>query len=235
MTLEHNVDKKVRIFWDIDGTLIRTNGAAAIPFRKAVADYFGTEVSLDRKRLSGFTDYEIIRTLANDMNFQINKNDIERILNNYSRNLPNSLIDGQATPINNISTVLGELKNSLLFENAVATGNCKAGSLIKLQHTGLLEFFEEKNIFHSSLDFESRDEVLHKAKYSLLDNQVGIVVGDSPKDILSAKNNSMKIFAVATGMHNYEELLAYKPDQILEQIFDPAEFKSRLNDLITFP
>lgn len=235
MALEDTDHKKVRIFWDIDGTLIRTNGAAATPFKRAVADYFGVDVSLDRKRFSGFTDYEIIRTLSNDFNFQIATKDIEKILKNYCEKLPSSLIEGQALSIDNVSTVLSELKNSTLFENAVATGNCRAGSLIKLRHTGLLQFFKEENIFNASLEFESRDEVLQKAKTSLAGDQFGIVVGDSPKDISSAKKNSMKVFAIATGMHSYEELLVHNPDRILEQILDPLEFQSSLNTMVTFP
>ena len=55
--------KKVKLFWDIDGTLLKTNGAAALPFAKAVSEYASVEVIIDRKKLSGFTDYEIAISL----------------------------------------------------------------------------------------------------------------------------------------------------------------------------
>ncbi len=57
MVLDASSNKRVRIFWDIDGTLIRTNGAAALPFKNAIMNYLGSSIEFDRKKLSGFTDY----------------------------------------------------------------------------------------------------------------------------------------------------------------------------------
>ena len=50
---------KTKLIWDIDGTLLKTNGAAAIPFAKAVSDFAGVNVKIDRKNLSGFTDMKL--------------------------------------------------------------------------------------------------------------------------------------------------------------------------------
>jgi hypothetical protein len=45
--LEH----PIRLFWDIDGTLLLTHGAAARPFAKAVSEYAGKVIEIDRKNL----------------------------------------------------------------------------------------------------------------------------------------------------------------------------------------
>jgi phosphoglycolate phosphatase-like HAD superfamily hydrolase len=76
--------KKFRLFWDIDGTLIRTNGAAAIPFKNAISNFLKHEFDLDRKKFSGFTDFEIIQSLVKNYGFKINNEDIEKILENYA-------------------------------------------------------------------------------------------------------------------------------------------------------
>ena len=47
---------QIKLFWDIDGTVLRTNGAAAIPFADAVKNFTGSQVTIDRQVLSGFTD-----------------------------------------------------------------------------------------------------------------------------------------------------------------------------------
>ena len=63
--------KKTKIFWDIDGTLLQTHGAAAVPFANAVSKFAGYEVQIERKKLSGFTDYEIAQYLLKSINFTV--------------------------------------------------------------------------------------------------------------------------------------------------------------------
>lgn len=208
--------KKFRLFWDIDGTLIRTNGAAAIPFKQALSNFLKQEVDLDRKKLSGFTDFEIIQTVTKNYGFEINDEDVENILENYARNLPTALNAGNAHSINAISEVLAEIKSSNEYENAIATGNCKPGAVVKLSHINLIDFFETERIFHASVQSQSRDQIIAEAKESLDPGQVGVIIGDSPKDILSAKANELRVLGVATGMHSVDELKAFQPDHIVE-------------------
>ena len=59
-----------KLFWDIDGTLLRTNGAAAEPYAFAASKLIGKEIIIDRKQMSGLTDYEIAK---NYLNLQIKK------------------------------------------------------------------------------------------------------------------------------------------------------------------
>jgi len=82
---------RTKLIWDIDGTLLRTNGAAAIPFSKAVSDFAGVNVEIDRKYLSGFTDYEIAMHLLDSHNVSFKMRHITQILNEYVQNLPQSL------------------------------------------------------------------------------------------------------------------------------------------------
>jgi phosphoglycolate phosphatase-like HAD superfamily hydrolase len=200
-------NKRVRIFWDIDGTLIRTNGAAAIPFKGAIMNYLGSSIELDRKKLSGFTDYEIIKSIFADLNIEIDISQMDKILSDYILNLPGSLESGNVIRINEISEVLSYLENSKEFENAIATGNCYSGAITKLKHVDLLKYFKPEHIFHANQQNISRDQIIASAKKSLTAGQVGIIVGDSPKDIDSAQKNELKILAVATGMHSEEDLL----------------------------
>jgi phosphoglycolate phosphatase len=206
MALALSSSKKVRIFWDIDGTLIKTNGAAAIPFKNAIMDYLGAAIDLDRKKNSGLTDYEIIKSIFANLNQEIDTFEIDKILSEYTTNLPFNLKAGNVTKINAISEVLLHLENTELFENAIATGNCYQGAVDKLTHVDLFKFFKPKNIFHADPRNTSRDQVIAFAKSSLSAGQTGIIIGDSPKDIASAQVNDLKVLAVATGMHSEEEL-----------------------------
>jgi phosphoglycolate phosphatase len=224
--------KKIRIFWDIDGTLIRTNGAAAIPFKNAIMNFLGSSIELDRKKLSGFTDYEIIQSIFVDLNKEIQILEIDEILSEYSANLPIHLELGDAKQINKISEVLLELENSNEYENAIATGNCYMGAINKLNHVDLIKFFKPEYLFHASPQNTSRDQIIAFAKKSLAANQIGIIVGDSPKDIASAQKNNLKVLAVATGMHSEDELRKIQQFNVVGEDWQKNELLDALHKIV---
>jgi phosphoglycolate phosphatase len=223
--------KRVRIFWDIDGTLIRTNGAAAIPFKNAIMNYLGSSIDLDRKKLSGFTDYEIIQSIFSDLNKEVEISEIDKILAEYSSNLANNLDLGDARKINEISEVLLELENSDEYENAIATGNCYLGAMAKLTHIELNKFFKPEHLFHASPLNTSRDQIIATAKMSLGHNQLGIIVGDSPKDIASAQKNNLRVLAVATGMHSEEELRKIQRFNVVKENWQKNELLEAIYEI----
>jgi beta-phosphoglucomutase-like phosphatase (HAD superfamily) len=146
-----------KLIWDIDGTLIRTNGAAAIPFSKAVSDFAGVNIEINRKQLSGFTDYEIAISLLSSVGITTSFKDITLILNNYAEKLPVSLNNGSVEKIHIIESVLNTLLKISGMELAVGTGNFLPGAKIKLNHVGLVNYFNNNNLFCSSEIHWSRD------------------------------------------------------------------------------
>lgn len=218
-----NAKIKTKLVWDIDGTLLRTNGAAAIPFATAVSEFAGIPVEIDRKRFSGFTDYEIAIHLLQLHNIPFEMRDISQILTKYVQYLPRSLNQLGVELINNIDSVLEKLSRNPDLQLLIGTGNCLAGALTKLQHVGLDKFFLGYNLYCSSQDLWSRDLIIQKVANSLMLNETGIVIGDSPRDISSAKNAGLRVIAVPTGAHSYEELLSHQPTKILKRNWEYSD------------
>lgn len=208
---------QIKLFWDIDGTLLNTNGAAAIPFAHAVSDFAGKNLVIDRKQLSGFTDFEIVKYLLSRVNIDPTVQEISKILKNYADQLPSYLKMGKVESINSIDFTLNRLFNHPGFELAIGTGNFLEGAQIKLSHVGLLKYFKLENFFCATELFWSRDTIIEQAKISLKQNQIGVVIGDSPRDILSARNSDLISVAVPSGSHTALELADFKPDIILEK------------------
>jgi len=232
MVNELKLIKKVKLFWDIDGTLLRTNGAAALPFAKAVSEYAGVEVIIDRKKLSGFTDYEIAISLLGSIGITTSLKDITLILKSYVEKLPAALDNGEVKKIGHVEKVLEAVLKIPEIELAIGTGNFLPGAKIKLNHVGLMNYFDNNNLFCSSENYWSRDLIINNAKNSLTSNQIGIVIGDSPKDILSAKASGLKNIAVTTGGHSYTELSEYKPDLILKEGWQVEDLINGMNSLV---
>ena len=220
-----------KLIWDIDGTLLRTNGAAAIPFAKAVSDFAGVKVEIDRKTLSGFTDYEIAMHLLNSHNISFKMENITEILHQYVRNLPASLETIGVDLISTIDQVLRKLHQLPNMDLLVGTGNCLAGVKVKLEHATLKKFFLDENIYCSSEIDWNRDMVIQKAKNSLSKNEVGIVIGDSPRDIKSAKQSGLSVIAVPTGAHTRDELESNRPTTTLTADWRYSDLKSAIDKI----
>lgn len=218
-----NASINTKLIWDIDGTLLRTNGAAAIPFAEAVSEFAGIPVFIDRKSLSGFTDYEIAMHLLqlHDIPFEII--DITQILNKYIQNLSKSLSHVGVDLINSVYQVLEKLIQLPNTELLIGTGNCIDGARTKLRHVGLDRFFLDYNLYCSSENLWNRDLIIQKVASSLLPNELGIVIGDSPRDISSAKNAGLAVIAVSTGAHSYEELESHHPTAILKKNWEYSD------------
>lgn len=226
--LEH----PIRLFWDIDGTLLLTHGAAARPFAKAVSEYAGKVIEIDRKKLSGYTDYEIVQVLLNSVDIEVSFSEITQILDAYTNELLTNLKGSSTSAVGNIKEILTKIKSVQNFELAIGTGNLYTGAKIKLSHVGLWDFFENKYIFCATESRWNRDLVIKGAKQSLARNQVGIIIGDSPKDIISAHNAGLAVIAVATGSHSSAELLDFNPDCLLDKDWNYEELLNKINEIV---
>jgi phosphoglycolate phosphatase-like HAD superfamily hydrolase len=148
---------------------------------------------------------------------QTSFDNITQILNEYSLLLPDSLLESKTEVIGEVKETLIMISKSPKIELAIGTGNCLNGALFKLKHLDLLQYFDKSNIFCATEKYWNRNLVIQNAKNSLLKNQVGIVIGDSPRDILSAKNSGLFVIATATGVHSAVELLDMNPDYLLDK------------------
>jgi phosphoglycolate phosphatase len=224
-------NKKMKLFWDIDGTLLKTNGYAAIPFEMAASEYLGQKVEIDRKKSSGFTDYEIAKKLIEITGKTIDSTAVNKILENYCSMLADSLKNGGVKPIGSIDKVLRSLKSFESISLSLGTGNCFNGGIIKLQHVGLLQYFNMKDSFFASASNWSRELIMSQAKSSLSFDQIGVVIGDSPRDIEVAKKVGLHVIGVTTGSHNYDELKALDPNSILSKDWDLLELTNTLKKI----
>ena len=81
------VNNLINLIWDIDGTLLNTKGLGAGPFCDAFTHHTGKGAIIDKKKLSGFTDYEIALSLMRDAGIQENFFLAEKILKSFSTRL----------------------------------------------------------------------------------------------------------------------------------------------------
>lgn len=185
------------LLWDIDGTLLTTNGAGALPFKDSIEESLNCKIQFDREKQSGLTDHQIVK-----LHIQSNKLEkthshlINEIVDHYAAKLSGAL---QMTPVQTypgIKELLAHLKSTSSFELAIATGNCKVGAREKLISGGLLKYFDQSRIFCSE-DTKPRSDILKRAISGLGTNsESSIVIGDTIHDWNAARELAIPFILV---------------------------------------
>jgi phosphoglycolate phosphatase-like HAD superfamily hydrolase len=217
------------ILWDIDGTLLYTDGIASEEMRRAMGKVFAPVERRERTFFSGKTDWQIILD-SFEGSLGLTSEDVAKHMPEFCVTYT-SFLDSRrddllqrAKVLPGVMTVLEQLHNQAV--QAPLTGNVAPVARLKLELLGLLPYLNY-DIGGYGNDHRERAELVRIAA-SRAEQQYGkpfrqqdiVIVGDTPKDIACARANGARTVIVATGAHSYEELLQYGPDVLLEDLSD---------------
>lgn len=204
------------LFWDIDGTLIRSGGAGKAAMEYALTAEFGIPFLHDTVPYAGRTDYIISHDLLQVHGIDPTWENIERLNRSYLSRLPQELQLRGGTVMPGVVPTIEQAKNSARLTNALLTGNVKEGAKIKLSYFQLWDHFAFGGFADGCL---TRPEVAQNALrvaqsffQETIDPQSCWVIGDTPDDVRCARAIGAKAVAVGTGWHSKEQLLAADPD-----------------------
>lgn len=232
----------ILLLFDIDGTLVDTDGAgleslregfyASFPERKA--DAFPV---LD---LGGATDGSVVAFLFEHFEIENRDEHRETFFARYEAALEKTLArfreEGRGRALPGVTPLLEALaRRREEFVMALLTGNNQSGARIKLSHFGLDRHFDFGAF---GCDHPERNELgaiaLRRARESLgreFSADRVVVIGDTLKDIACARACGARVLAVATGTVPYEELEAAGPDAILRDLSDTERALAVLEEL----
>jgi phosphoglycolate phosphatase len=233
MTSSQVVDGTSRVLlWDLDGTLVHGKRYGVfkdytVPMLETV---FGTAGSLPRMVVSGMTDLQIVEESLRDSG--ITRADIsarkEDLLRCYMEEMKRATGNGnqiiEAMP--GAREVLQRIEEHPRYLSALLTGNIEPAAHLKVEITGLAQFFRLPGAFGDD-SFDRRDlpalaaQRINKHLGAELQPNQFIVIGDTPNDIACARHFGARVLAVATGrIHSAEELAACAPDALLPDLLD---------------
>lgn len=211
------------VLWDIDGTLVRSNGALTEYVLRALREVY-TIAEPARIAYGGKTDQQIvIETLAmHDINearalagFALFSERYRQLIEQATPDLPQSL---QVLP--GVRDVLARL-HRMNVPQSLLTGNIASVAAIKLQAVKLASLLDLQIGAYGS-DHRDRNELVPiarrkaEARCGAIDRVV--VVGDTPRDIACARAGAARAVAVATGGVDARELAAHEPDVLLHDL-----------------
>lgn len=204
--------------FDIDGTLLNCRDAVHyFAFCEALRALAGRPLNLDGVTVHGNTDVGILRdalALAAVPEGQWRPR-LAEMRASMCRFVQERTGDLAITVLPGVTALLDRLK-ARGAKLSVATGNLEGIGRTKLQHAGLLRYFDF-GVYSDAHEF--RGDVFRagadRARELAGPEAAICVVGDTPLDVRAARENGLDVIAVATGIFKYDTLQAERPDLCL--------------------
>ena len=228
-TLSRQWDAFDAYLFDIDGTLLRCEDAVHyFAFCDVMQSIAGRPLTLEGVVAHGNTDIGILRDafVLAGISESAWRSKLELIRQSMCSLVRAREQELRITVLPHVRDVLEHLRSRKAVIG-VATGNLQGIGEMKLNRAGLQEYFS----FGGWSDAcEYRSDVFRNTVAqvkALTDDAASIcVIGDTPSDIRAARENSLAVIAVATGMYSLEQLSAERPDmcvQSLEELVSATE------------
>lgn len=205
------------VLFDIDGTLIHTNGAGIKAFERAFATQFKIPDAVQGVKFAGRTDTGIARELFIRHGLAPTPENFRLFFDCYTDWLAHILPDCKGDLLPGVWQFIYHLQSlpdpPIL---GLLTGNIRLGAEIKLRHYSVWDFFTTGGFAD---DHEDRNQIAaiayqrgsRVAGVKLKGEEV-LVIGDTPLDIECGRAIGAKVLAVATGGSTEEALKSHRPD-----------------------
>lgn len=223
------------LFWDIDGTLLKTAKAGLYAFEEVIQETFHTPFDFSTIKAAGMTDYYIAhQVIEHATGREPVLSEICHLIARYEEVLPRHLAlrQGHLTP--SVKDILAHLHTQEDYVSLLLTGNTAIGAKTKLTHYGLADFFDfTKSAFCSNCF--NRTEISTQALSIVREHFPSVsldeiyVIGDTPNDIHCGKAIGARTIAVATGTYSVEELELHTPWWLVPSLPSPIEFIEHIN------
>lgn len=232
------------LLFDIDGTLIDTEGAGLYSLEEGFfAAFPGSQgIPFPPLDLGGATDGSVVAFLFEEFGIEDHEKNRERFFSFYSSALKRKLVEFQARGkgrlLPGVIPLLDELSRadhpSIL---ALLTGNTSEGAFIKLSHYAIDHHFAFGAFGDDHPDRDAlgpiamrRAAELHGSAFAPDDI---VIIGDTPKDVRCARAFGAKVIAVATGACSEEVLLESNPDILLSSLEHTGKVLEALDNVFT--
>jgi phosphoglycolate phosphatase len=201
------------VLFDLDGTLLWTDGAGRRAIHRALVEVLGTPGPIDGFRFDGRTDGEIVRLLAEGAGFAGDAALVGRVLDRYVA----FLVDELGKPTQRTTVYPGVLELLATLETradcvmGLLTGNVRDGARLKLASGGIaierfrLGAFGSDSAHRPDLPAIAQRRAREELGLDLPGHDL-VIVGDTPADVTCGNGVGARAIGVATGSFSVAQL-----------------------------
>jgi phosphoglycolate phosphatase-like HAD superfamily hydrolase len=216
----------LRLAWlfDVDGTLLTTEGAAREAFAAAVSQTLGVEDPLGDIPFAGRTEPLILEDILARHRVRFLDGDEARFWDRVFDAMRVAFRPPRGRLLPGVEALLDRIAAEPAWVPGLLTGNMTEMARIKLERFGILERFAfgafgEEAADRNALACVAVGRV--KERYGVPPARC-VVVGDTEHDTACARAAGARVAAVATGSRSRAELEPHGPDLLLDDLSDPA-------------
>jgi phosphoglycolate phosphatase-like HAD superfamily hydrolase len=218
------------VLFDIDGTLLLSDGAGRRAIMRALLEVYGATGPTDY-RFDGKTDPQIVRDLMRMAGLDDERIDggMTDVFERYVECLHEELRAPEHRPsaLPGVTELLDALGQETRVTLGLLTGNLHRGAQAKLDAVGIGTGRFRVGAYGS--DHEQRPELpavaLARARAELgiaFEGTQVVVIGDTPADLTCGRGVGAGAIGVATGRFTVEELSLHDPIAVFEDFRDTA-------------
>jgi phosphoglycolate phosphatase-like HAD superfamily hydrolase len=212
------------VLFDIDGTLIRDDGAAREAYAKALREVYAFPGTLHSYDFSGRTDPQITHEVLSHEGYEPAEIDgkMDRLWSSYLEELERLVTATRIRVLPGVVRLLELLAREDHVALGLLTGNIERGARIKLEPHDLNRFFPFGAFGSDAAEREKLPPfAVERARQAHGRHFTGrdvVVIGDSIYDIRCGVPHQATTIAVATGHTSGEKLRAENPDYFFENL-----------------
>ncbi|HAH31018.1 MAG TPA: hypothetical protein DCL44_01750 [Elusimicrobia bacterium] len=217
------------VLFDIDGTLVKAGGAGVRALNKAIKEICGVSDVCSKLSWQGVTDKaNFDAAFRQARGRKPTAGEARKIGSLYVKHLPVEIIvsikEKNYTRIKGVEKLLKKLSKYKSLLIGLGTGNLKEGAFLKLEPSGLLEYFSFGGY---GCDSRHRCDVLRKAveraekiiKTTIKPGSV-FVIGDTPMDVSAAREAGYHPGAILDGFGDAREIQKSGPEILTKNFAD---------------
>ncbi|NBB84668.1 MAG: HAD hydrolase-like protein [Bacteroidetes bacterium] len=214
------------LLFDIDGTLLTSNGAAGPAILQALSDLVGRSIELNGITFSGKTDPLILREIleANGVPEDQVEALLPHALQAYATLASSAITADTVRALPGAQALLDALASKNNAQLALLTGNIERTAYLKLGAVGLDGYFTFGAFGSDDGNRNALPPIACRRAGAALNRRVAlqdaVIIGDTPRDIACGRAHGCRTVAVATGAFDADALAAHAPDELLPDLND---------------
>jgi phosphoglycolate phosphatase len=220
------------VLWDVDGTLVDSAGHGRYAFEEAFEDVVGGDP--EWVEYAGRTDHQIALSMLNG-----SAEHLPALLDQLAERLAarKELIAAEGRVYPGVPETLAALHETDGVINSLLTGNLEANAAVKVGAFGLDRWLDFEAGAYGSDPHERRSDLVAvareraAARYAQAPGGARcaampseptrvVLIGDTPLDVVAAREAGARAVAVATGFADLDALRESDPDALLQDLRD---------------